>query len=106
MNIFMSPMRQDQTLSVAKSGECLIINGEVFDFSIIPDGATLPRAAVACEWLASDVERIDGELRLTLVLPHGPRAPRETLFPTPITQAQDGPVTLPAYALAEEETTA
>jgi hypothetical protein len=57
----------------------------------------LPRAAVTCAWLASDIERIDGALHLTLILPHGANAPRDTLFPTPLHLATDGPVDLPPY---------
>jgi hypothetical protein len=45
------------------------------------------------------VERIDGELYLTMILPHGPAAPTETLFPATVI-ATDGPVPLPPYARA------
>lgn len=100
MHITLSPSRRDDRLTISKSGDTLTINGEAFDLSAIPDGATLPRDAVACEWLASDIERIDGVLRLTLILPHGARAPHETRFPEPI-DATDGPIGLPAYEVAE-----
>jgi hypothetical protein len=97
MNISFSPTRHPERLTLSKSGEVLTINGEAFDFSPLPDGATLPRAAVACDWLASDVERIDGAIHLTLILPHGANAPQETRFPAPVTIGADGPVDLPAY---------
>jgi hypothetical protein len=90
-------MRRDDRLALTKSGDVLTINGEAFDFTDLPDGATLPQSAVACDWLASDVERIGGAIHLFLILPHGANAPAETLFPTPI-MAGDGPVTLPPYS--------
>lgn len=103
MNLSFAPMRRDEALTLSRSGDVLTINGEAFDFSGVLEGATLPRAAVACDWLASDVERVSGELRLTLILPHGSNAPQETLFPQPITVTADGPVDLPAYEIIEKE---
>jgi hypothetical protein len=97
MQINLSPMRADAALTLSRLGDVLTINGEAFDFSAIPDGATLPRDAVACPWLVSDVERIAGEIVLTLVLPHGQNAPEATRFPAPIIDPPDGPVSLPAY---------
>ncbi|THD76924.1 hypothetical protein E7681_03525 [Thalassobius vesicularis] len=105
MQITFTPMRQDVALSLHKSGETLIINGEAFDFSALPEGATLPQAAVACAWLGSDVERQDGQVHLTLILPHGVHAAPETLFPAPVTLVEDGPVTLPPYEAPAEEIT-
>ena len=101
MIISFSPMRRADALSVEKSGDVLTINDEAFDFTALPDGATLPQSAVACAWLASDVSRIDGVIHLTLIVPHGARAPQSTLFPHPVT-ASDGPVPIPAYQEVEE----
>ena len=103
MQITLSPMRHDTPLSLDRAGDVLTINGEAFDFGPLTDGATLPRAAVDCEWLASDVERIDGALHLTLILPHGGRAPSETLFPAPVIDPPDGPVVLPPHDAAPQE---
>lgn len=94
MHIAFTPMRRDDRLSLSRRGDILTVNGEVFDFSAIPEGASLPRAAVACDWLASDVERRGGALYLTLILPHGAEAGAAALFPEPVTAA-DGPVALP-----------
>ena len=103
MKISFSPMRRDEALSVSVAGDVLTINGEAFDFSGVPEGATLPRDAVTCDWLSSDVERVSEELQLTLIMPHGANAPQETLFPAPITVTADGPVALPAYDIIESE---
>lgn len=97
MQITFSPMRRDTPITVSRSGDTLTINGTAFDFSPLPEGATLPREAIASDWFAGPVERIDGVLHVALVLPHGAGAPHETLFPAPITLAGDGPVSLPPY---------
>lgn len=104
MHITFTPMRRDSTLTLHKSGDTLTINAETFDLSGIPEGATLPQEAVACEWLISNIERVDGQLHLALILPHGAKAPPETLFPAPITLDTDGPVLLPPYESPAEET--
>jgi len=97
MQITFSPQRRDTPLALSRSGDTLTINGEAFDFSPLPEGATLPQEAITGDWFAGPVERIDGELHLTLALPHGANAPHETLFPAPITLTGDGPVALPPY---------
>ena len=95
MKITLSPQRRDDTLQVSKSGDTLTINGVEYDFSVVPDGATLPQDAVDCEWLASDVERIDGVLHLTLILPHGAGASYAARFPSPLVDPTDGLLELP-----------
>jgi len=97
MHLTLSPMRRSDRLNLHRAGDVLTINGVVYDFGPLPDGATLPREAVECDWLASDIERIGGVLHLTLMLPHGTAAPDETLFPTPLDLTHDGPVDLPPY---------
>ena len=95
MQIKLSPQRRDDTLSVTKQGDTLTINGAEYDFSVVPDGATLPKEATDCAWLASDVERIDGVLHLTLLLPHGANASQAARFPQPIINPADGALELP-----------
>ena len=98
MHISFSPMRRDDMLTLARSGDVLTINGEAFDFEGVTEGATLPRAAVGCDWLDSDVSRTDGVLSLTLILPLGGDPPQAARFPEPVTVSGDGPVTLPGSA--------
>ena len=95
MKITLSPQRREDTLEVIKSGDILTINGTDYDFSVIPEGATLPQGAVDCEWLASDVERIDGTLHLTLLLPNAAQASYAARFPTPLLDPADGLLELP-----------
>ena len=97
MKIKLSPMRLDQKLTLRKEGDTLYVNEEAFDFSTLPEGATLPKEAINCMWFASGVERQDGELRFGIVLPHGASAPLKTLFPELIQIDKDGSVVLPLY---------
>lgn len=101
MKISFTPQRGPTPMTLAVSNDILTIDGEAFDFSGIPDGATVPRDAVSCGSLVSDIERIDGEICLTLILPHGAKAPIETRFPEPII-ATAGEVTLPLFDAPEE----
>lgn len=96
MRVSLSPMRHDGTLAVEKSGDVLTINGEAFDFSSLPDGATIPAGAVPCDWIVGPVERVDGDLHLTLILPHGPNPTQAVAFPVPLINPPDGPIVLPA----------
>lgn len=101
MHISFSPMRRDDRLELVRQGDVLIVNGEAFDFTSLAEGDSLPRAALACDWLASDVTRAGGAIHLTLILPHGAGAGQETLFPAPRLVTSDGPVDLPPHDAAE-----
>jgi|SRR5690625_531523 len=90
--------RSDKLESLEKQGSALLINGVPYDFSVIPDGATLPNAteATGCELIRGKVERIDGVLHITLLLPYSTMPqPQSVLFPEPIHVTQDGEVQLP-----------
>lgn len=93
MIIFLAPQRRDDGLTISKAGDIITINGESFDFSSLPDGATIPD--VPCEFITGPVDRIDGEIHLTLILPHGRNPSQAVAFPEPITAAEDGPIAIP-----------
>ena len=97
MYIKLSPQRSDNRLTLEKQNQTLIINGESFNFSELPEGATLPEDAIESDVIVSDVERINGEIHLTVLIPHGANAPYETRFPEPIEVTEDGVITLPPY---------
>ena len=80
--------------AVSLAGDILTINNEPFDFTQLPEGATLPADAIGSDYFAGPVERVAGELHLTLKLPVGPKPSRAVAFPEPIT-AVDGPVAIP-----------
>ena len=95
MLINLSPIRLDKALEISKSADTLTINGVPYDFSQLPNGATLPREAIGCEFIVSDVNRVNGEIELTILLPHGANASHEARFPEPIIKNDDGQVVLP-----------
>ena len=104
MIIQLVPQRRDDTVEVVKQGDSLIINGERFDFSPMGDGDTLPRSAIQSEWIASGtkVEKLGGEIRVTLLLPIPANFSPEQAFPVPLENVPDGPVQLPG-PLPEQE---
>lgn len=95
MKITLSPQRRDDQLTASKQGDILTLNEQEFDFSSIPEGATLPADAIGSDYFAGPVDRINGELHMTLILPHGPEASEAARFPQPITVTTDGPIILP-----------
>ncbi|MFC3074729.1 hypothetical protein [Shinella pollutisoli] len=95
MIISFSPAIMDGVLAVTRSGDALTIDGEAYDFSTLPDGATIPAGEVPSDWITGPVERIDGDLHLTLLLPCRYDAPHERLYPQPIVDPADGPIVFP-----------
>lgn len=101
MKIKLSPVFKDTApLSAQVAGDVITINGEVYDFTPLKEGETLPSEALPDGVFASSVERIDGDIHLTLVLPHAVTAPEETRFPAAYSVAMDvvsGEVPVPPY---------
>ena len=104
MKIKLSPVRADTAplQATIQDKDTIIINGQHFDFSPLQDGETLPVSAIGGNYaFVSDIERdAFGELHFTLRLPHGGKAPPETLFPvaydTPI-DINSGELPVPPY---------
>lgn len=101
MRLSFLPIRSDDVVKLVRAGDVLTINGEAFDFTALPEGASLPREAVNCEWLAGDVARTDGVICLSLLLPHGAGAPHHALFPQPVNVVGNGAIDLPGQATME-----
>ena len=95
MIIKLFPQRRDETLSVFRAGNVLTVNGEVFDFASMPEGSTLPQAAISSIWFDGDVDMHDGELTLTLLLPNPWNYSQEQAFPVPLVNVPNGLVKLP-----------
>ena len=98
MKIKLSPARMDEQLTARVSGDTITVNGAILDFTPLLEGESLPAGAISNQWIQGEVLRINGEIHLTLVLPHGADAPYETRFPAafeiPIT-VLEGEVPLP-----------
>ncbi|KIQ05015.1 hypothetical protein RU07_02075 [Agrobacterium tumefaciens] len=95
MKINLSPSRRDDKLTVEKTGDRLRINGELFNFNPVPEGATIKASDIPCDWICGDVTRINGEIELTLILPHGANPSQAVAFPAALEDVQDGVVALP-----------
>lgn len=96
MRINLSPQRRDDVLEVIKSGDSLIINGEIFDFTPLGVGDTLPASAVSSEWFWGDIDRTESGISLTLFLPLPWNFSQEQAFPVPLDYVPDGPVVFPS----------
>lgn len=94
MKIRFSPIRMDTSLDAFLTEETLTLNGVDYDFSHIEEGQS--DEDHNCYWVIGGVSRVDGELELTLLLPHGGNPPNETIFPQPV-QVSAGMIPLPAY---------
>lgn len=95
MRIDLSPVLSDGTLTLHRAGDVLAIDGAAFDLGPLPEGATLPCAALDCPALAGDVTRRDGVLGLVLRLPHGGDAAQDQRFPAALDPVPEGAVPLP-----------
>lgn len=97
MHISFSPQRRDDTLTLERTApDRLRINGDLFNFGPMEDGDVIPAGTIPCEWIVGPVEKVDGEVRLTLILPHGPNPTEAQAFPQPITVTEDGPINVDA----------
>lgn len=96
MHISFSPQRREDTLTLERTApDGLRINGEDFDFGPLDEGDLIPAGTIPCEWIVGPVSRIDGEIHLTMLLPHGVNPPQIVAFPEAIHATQDGPIALP-----------
>jgi hypothetical protein len=101
MKVAFTPQRRQGSLKVVKDGDKLRINGALFSFISLPDGATIPYGNVPCEWIAGSVERIDGEIHLTLILPHGSNPSQAVAFPETLADPEDGDLLIPSDPVVE-----
>ena len=83
MKFVFTPQRRNESLHISVSGETVTMNGIDFDLSVIPEGATLPSGAIDGEFFFGDVSRINGELEVGILLPHGANPAKEIAFPEP-----------------------
>lgn len=95
MKIILISQRRDDTLEVVKLGDILKLNGEDFDFSTMGEGDTLPGDAISSGWFTGEVNRINGELELSLILPNPWNYSPEQAFPVPLHDVPDGLVAFP-----------
>lgn len=95
MHITLSPQRRDDSIAVTKAGDVLTINDTAYDFSSVTEGAKIPAETFNCKFVVGLVERVSGDLQLTLILPNGANASERARFPQPIIDPADGALELP-----------
>lgn len=96
MHITLSPVRMDETLSAERRGDTLVLNGVTVDFTDLPDGTMIELDPIEMPWIIGPVRREKGEIRLTLLCPHGPMAAGDHTHPAPLHINADGPIHLPS----------
>ena len=87
MKLILSPQLNSASVTYARQGDTLTINGEAIDLSgewavLEPDNNGEPLHAPG--FLLAG-QRIDGEITLTVLAPHGIDAPEHVRFPPAIT---------------------
>jgi len=103
MHLTLIRARENQPLTLVRSGDALIFNGTTFDFRPLPEGGLLFRAAINCYWIRSDVYRLSGSLHMTILAPHASGdLPEDLWHPAPIINPPDGLVALPAFDWRQE----
>lgn len=103
MRIKLLPIFSQAQLVVSRAGEALVINGQRFDFSGVTEGATLPGNAIASSVVFGLVERAEGMLTITMLLPHNADAPEHVRSPADIVEPADGPVAIPGQPQRGED---
>lgn len=103
MIIKLSPqeMHPPQQLAVWKNGEQLNINGLTIDLASLVEGASLPANAIGSAWVAGPIQRVGGQVVLTLFLPNSPESTEAERFPRDLVDVPDGRVALPGKATEE-----
>lgn len=95
MIIELLAQRSDKSLSIIKNGDALTINNVEYNFTQLPEGGVVPQSAIDCEFLGSDVKRIDGKINLKIIFPNSANASEAAKFPEPIVDPADGELVLP-----------
>lgn len=96
MKISLSPVGLFKSLVVERTApDRLRINGELFNFGPLNDGDVIPSGFIPCEWIVGPVTRSEGDIHLTLLLPHGASPDAHVAFPAPILDPPIGIVDLP-----------
>lgn len=96
MMIFLKPQFASGTLNISKQGDSLTINGDVLDFTDLPEGGEYPPEAIDNDFVVGGVKRVDGDVHIAVLLPYSnPNPPRAVAFPDPVTVTADGVIALP-----------
>lgn len=99
MKITLWPDLVSWPMDVSVNKDTLTINGESFDFSVIPDGYSLPGKAVGSKYFvdAAEIFRKDGVIHVSILLPVSADSPEELRNPAKpiVISAKSGKVAIP-----------
>lgn len=96
LTIKLSPQRRNpEQLIIEWYDPILKVNDENYDLSLIGDGDTAEHDILKI------VERTLDDYEVTMILPHGAKAPESTRFPEDIILIGNGSITLPPYEEGE-----
>lgn len=97
----------DTPLTASVEGATITLCGQTVDLGVLQDGQMLPdedgEGMPDCPWITGLTRRIGDTIHITLLLPHGPDAPEETLYPEPVTMTADGEVPVPPFTTTDPE---
>lgn len=94
-HIDLTPQRTNTQLHANVQGDILILNHYAFDFTSLGEGETITQEQHNSRWIIGDVIRKNGDIFLTLVLPHGSNPSDNVAYPRPLRIEVDGVVELP-----------
>lgn len=101
MIIKFSPVRADESKkikSISLSGNDLHINEAVIDLSLLIDTRATDEEGNLLNELENEyILSCDSDFNLTVMLPHGIKAPESTRFPDDLIDVQDGEIQTPIY---------
>lgn len=68
--IVLSPQRSDAALVVDVAGDAIVIDGQTYDFSSLQEGQAIPVEEHQINQVCSPIERKNGVIHLSLILPY------------------------------------
>ena len=96
MKINLIPQINSNILKLSKKGDVLSINGEKYDFSSLKDGEYINAADIPNDFIFNRVERVGGEIVLSVIFPYTFSSKNVELEPIIVTK--DGNIELPEIA--------
>ena len=96
------PIQVDYDITIERRGDSIVIDGEEFDFSPLPEGARLPISAISSTHFSGNVSRVNGLINMSIRLPHGPNASYDRRYIEAVINPDNGPLDLPAYDVKED----
>jgi len=92
MFISLTPVRTDESLTLERQGDNLIINGQVFDLAELADSD--PESAPPSPFIVGPVQRSGDGYTVSVLLPYGEDRGADPPQARQVQVTQDGPIEL------------